>query len=545
MKKITVSFFMILCLIVSMLTFVSCGECEEHVDDNKDYICDNCDVELKKPEETPKEDDNDKEPETPDEPAGCVHEWASEATVDTEPGCTTAGVKSIKCTKCSEKKEGSEEQIPAAHSWDDIPTVDFEPTCEYEGQKSVKCTVCFTPNVESITPIETLEHDWADVATEDKAPTCTEDGVKTVKCKECPAKKPGSEEAIPASHTWGITHTVDTPASCNSDGSKSIKCTVAGCGAKKPGSEVAIPATHNVTSGSISIYPTLFVPGERVGTCNTCGLSNVAGIIDTTKPTLKIIDSSYSGTVVQKWNIYTSILKNGSKCFYPTANDEDGMSLFVEFTFLWNETLANNVYTPFVEFARIANSGGGDGNAMWRFTFDDDIEDFSCSVAGGFVPATKGTVTFGPNCVTEFPNIGEYGWHRIGVEVRQTCDIVNGAVEYKMYSGLYIDGVMVCEYLLDAEEIYEANYLYTAEIVDGELQYTTMGNARYVYVYRIIEGGTRGSNKAYFAIGDVAGVCGNDFDYAVGPATDPAEDYYEVESGVALPAKVFYRLLRD
>ena len=548
MKKLSIAFLMLLCLIASMLAFASCGDPEEcsHVwaaeaTVDKAASCTEAGTKSVKCTVCGEK----KEGSTETVPA--AHAWGAIATDDTASTCTVAGSKSIKCTACGEKKADSIEALPLAeHNWDTIPTIDVEPSCEFEGSKSVKCLDCFTAKPGSVQPIEKLEHDWADVATEDKAPTCTEDGVKTVKCKECPAKKPGSEETIPASHSWGITHTVDTPASCDTDGSKSIKCTVAGCGAKKPGSEVAIPATHNVKDGTISVYPTLFVPGERVGTCDTCGKTNVAGIINVTEPTLKVIDSSYSGTVVQKWNIYNSILKKGSKCFYPTENDKDGMSLFVELTFLWNETLANNIYTPFIEFGRLANSGGDEGNVMWKLAFVDDIEDFSCPIAGGFVNGTPGTIIDGPDCVTEFPNIGEYGWHRIGVEVRQTVEVVNGEVEYKMYSGLYIDGVKVCEYLLDPEYIHPSNYLYTAELVDGELQYTTMGNARYVYVYRIIEGGTRGADKAYLAIGDVAGVCANDFDYAVGPvAEEPEEAYYEVERGVYLPAKVFYRLLRD
>ena len=430
MKKLTITLLMLLCMAMSMLALASCnnsngGDCDhEWAEEATVDAAPTCDTVGSKSVKCTKCNEK-KNGSTETIPA--AHNWAAEATADKESTCSVAGSKSIKCTVCGEKKAGTTEPAElAAHSWAAVSTIDREPTCSVAGSKSVKCTVCSAKNPDTVQSINTIAHDWADVATVDTPATCTQSGVKTVKCKECPAKKPGSEEYINAEHTWGVTHTVDTPASCTTDGSKSIKCTVAGCGAKKPGSEVAIPATHSVKSGTISIYPTLFVPGERVGTCDTCGKTNVAGIINVTSPTLKVIDSSYSGTVVQKWNIYNSILKDGSKCFYPTANDEDGMSLFVEFTFLWNETLANNIYTPFIEFGRLSNSGGDEGNAMWKFAFADDIEDFSCPIAGGFVNGTPGTIIDGPDCVTEFPNIGEYGWHRIGVEIRQSVEVVNG-----------------------------------------------------------------------------------------------------------------------
>ena len=58
MKKKLLAILTVLTLVVCM--FASCGECDEHVDADKNYICDECEAELEKPE-TPVD------PETPDD----------------------------------------------------------------------------------------------------------------------------------------------------------------------------------------------------------------------------------------------------------------------------------------------------------------------------------------------------------------------------------------------------------------------------------------------------------------------------------------------
>ena len=592
MKKLSIAFLMLLCLIASMLAFASCGdpepeECshvwaaEATVDKaascteagTKSVKCTVCGEKKEGSVETVPASHAWGAIATEDTASTCTvagsksikctacgekkadsiealplaeHPWNAEATVDKESTCKEAGSKSVKCSVCGTKQEGTEEALPLAeHNWDTIPTIDVEPSCEFEGSKSVKCLDCFTAKPGSVQPIEKLEHNWADVATEDKAPTCTEDGVKTVKCKDCPAKKPGSEEPIPASHTWGVIYSVDTEPSCTEDGVKSLKCNV--CGEKKPGSELPVPATHIVDGGTVLVWPTLFTKGERYGLCVSCGADNVIAYIDETKPDIRVIDSSFSGTFVQKWNFGNEILKNGQNHFYPTEDDPDGKSLFVEFAFLWNETLKNNIDEQSVGFVRLANSGGSESNGMWWLNFADDVEGNACQYAGGFEPGA-GTVISGPDCTVDggpkenYPNLGEYGWHRIGIQVRQTVEVVEGAVKYKMFSALYIDGVMVCEYQLDDENINAKNYLYTAELVDGKLQYSDIGSERYLYIYRIGEGGTRGNNKAYFAMGDLSVRCADELGQKVEPVENPEEAYLEVAPGVALPASVYYKL---
>ena len=597
MKKLSITLLMLLCMAISMFALASCGDPEPENGDGDDEVCEHvwaseatvdkaatcttagsksikctkC-AEKKSVQAIPASH-SWAEAATVDKASTCTeageksvkctacgakdentvealplaaHAWASEATVDKASTCTEAGEKSIKCTACGAKDENTVEALPlAAHEWDTIPTIDFEPTCEHEGQMSIKCVDCYTIKQGSIVPIDTIEHDWADVATQDKAPTCNEEGVKTVKCKECGAKKAGSEEPIPAEHTWGFILTEDNPPLCFTDGSKSIKCDV--CGEKKPGSDVAIPATHTIDDGTVLVLPSLFSNGEKYGTCVVCGNEGVVAKIDTLSPSVSVIDSSFAGTFVQKWNFGSNILKNGQNHFYPTDSDPDGKSLFVEFSFLWNDSLKNNIFEQYVGFVRIANSGGSEANGMWWLNFDDNIEDHTNHYAGGF-EASAGTVISGYDCMTEggskesYPNIGEYGWHRIGIQVRQTVEVVDGEVKYKMFTALYIDGVMACEYQLDEDNINPKNYLYTAELVDGKLQYKDIGSERYLYIYRIGESGTRGNNKAYFVMGELSVRCADELEQDVEPVTNPEDAVLAVEPGVVLPAKVYYKL---
>ncbi len=140
-----------------------------------------------------------------DNPAEAPHEhtWDT-GTVTTEPTCTDEGVKTYKCTGCSETKT---EPVPATgHKWDG-GSVTTAPTCTEEGVRTYKCTGCSETKTE---PVPATGHTWNEgsVTTE---PTCTADGVKTYNCTECSETK---TEPIPKlSHSFNETG----------------ECTVCGC----------------------------------------------------------------------------------------------------------------------------------------------------------------------------------------------------------------------------------------------------------------------------------------------------------------------------
>ena len=172
---------------------------------------------------------------------GCAHIWDTEATVDTAATCKKEGLSSVKCTLCGEKMPDSDTVIPKAeHNY--VINNYFAPTCVAAGFEAKTCRVCGY-HVESFPPATGI-HTWAEAPTETREPTCNTDGYQAILCTRCAeATKPGSVEVIPATHVWDNIATVDVEPTYTEPGVRSIKCMH--CTAKKPGSEEIIPALGN------------------------------------------------------------------------------------------------------------------------------------------------------------------------------------------------------------------------------------------------------------------------------------------------------------
>lgn len=85
------------------------------------------------------------------------HEWTTEYTIDKEPTCTEAGIRSTHCIGCGMVKEGSEEAIPPIdHKWNSTYTIDIEATYAAEGSKSIHCSVCDAKKPGSVVSIPKL-----------------------------------------------------------------------------------------------------------------------------------------------------------------------------------------------------------------------------------------------------------------------------------------------------------------------------------------------------------------------------------------------------
>ena len=530
---------------------------------------------------------------------GHQHTWLLEATVDREATCTEAGQKSVKCIDCGEIKPGSTVEIPATHKWGTEFTVDTAATCTTAGQKSVKCTVCWAPNPNTVTEVPKTAHSYSTLTTIDTPATCTQEGQMSKKCTVCKEPNPESIIVIPATHVWGELPTVDVektcttagqisvkctscgvidedtvtvvPAShewadeatidkdytCTTAGQKSVKCTV--CNAKDPTSVVTLPAAHRATYVTVTAS-TMFNTGLRRGECSACGMVDEITTNKTSASVANLKDKGPGSTTVKKYNIREDI--RGSEHFYPTEEHPEGQDFIYEFTFLWNETLARSTW-GYIEFGRFGNSGGGNGDIPFALMFKDNLYNEGqnrvlCQFAGGFDPDDRETtregtdngIYYGPqmpdgrpdagNTTTkaDYPNIGEYGWHRIGIQVHQEVKIVDGAVKYELTATLYIDGVMASSYAY--EPAYDANLLYTAEIVDGELEYDDVDGG-WFYLYRIGDSATEGEQSAYVVVGDISITVGDSFVLDVEPAENPTSGTYTV-GGETLDGTVYFQL---
>ena len=506
MKKLLLVLTLVICLAVSMVVFTSCGG-------NGDE---------------------------------CEHTWATVATIDKGASCTADGSKSIKCTICGEIDADSVTVIPAT-GHDYVTESYTAATCVTDGSETKLCTIC--ADTTTTTLPATGEHAWAPIPTVDVEATCESDGSESIKCRDCQAVKPDSTTVVPAGHLWDFIATVDTPATCTTNGEKSLKCLL--CKVKKEGSEVVIPATGH-TGLNVTVVPTFFSEGVADGTCTTCGNEGVASVPKTLTEAYKFTSSTGDKFYTQM-HINADILDGDH--FYPTEDNEAGKDLYVEFSFLYNPTLHNynngvgNHYFYFGMFENAA-ADGKRRTAFHLLVRESPKADFWCEHIGGFEPHYNGDkVTYGPSMqdggkVTDFPNIGDYGWHRIGLQYHQTTKNVNGTAKHSIEVTMYIDGVKVSSYYTVKDEGNSyPNLLYTAEYVNGQLVYTgDSGDETYMFPYMIGDAEANADTNMYFIIADLYVTAGNGFVMDVEKVENPADATYSPEDGTDLDGKIFFQL---
>lgn len=303
------------------------------------------------------------------------------------------------------------------------------------------------------------------------------------------------------------------------------------------GHKHTIPSPVSTTSAN-----SLLDPGTKIGTCSVCGRGSRVEYVNPTI-TSEHFTSSSSGTYVKKANIYSSML-HGARHFYPdeSTNDGNGNDLLIEFTLLWNPSLANLV-KPYIEIGRIADSNGGGTTATaFYLNFADNVSGRRIPFAGSFEAGTYHTVSYGPAGIYQqnLPKsscalIGENGWHRIGVRIHEDAWAEGSQVRYKITSTLYVDG----HALSQVSKTYDSanvNLLYTATVVEGELQYTDIADGRTVYGIRLENRKAKSGKSVDFIYTDYSVICGRDFVQDVMPVSDAIDKLPS-----SYPATVFFR----
>ena len=475
-----------------------------------------------------------------------THKWGTEFTVDTAATCTTAGSKSVRCTVCLAANPNTVTEIPmTAHSYSAVASIDVLASCNQDGWMSKKCTVCQAPNPDSIIVIP-ASHAWEELPTVDIEKTCTTDGQISVKCASCGAVDADTVTVVPAGHEWADEATIDTDYTCTTAGQKSVKCTV--CQAVDPDSIETLPAAHRAEYVTIT-EATMFNEGLERGECEVCGMVDDNVIAKTKASVSNLKDKGPGSTTVKKYNIREEI--RGTEHFYPTEEHPNGQDFFYEFTFLWNETLARSTW-GYIEFGRFANSGGGSGDIPFFLIFKDNLYSSGrtnvwCQYAGGFEidgcdetrEGTDNGIYYGPEIPdgrptsgitttkADYPNIGAYGWHRIGIHIHQEVKVVENNVKYELTATLYIDGVMASSYAY--EPAYEANLLYHAELVGGNLEYEDVDGG-WFYLIRMGDSATVNDQNSYIVLGDISMTVGDSFVLDVEPVENPTAGTYTVGS---------------
>ena len=369
-------------------------------------------------------------------------------------------------------------------------------------------------------------HTWATEATVDVAPTCTTDGEKSIKCTVCKAKDPDSVETIPGGHKWATEATVDTAATCTTDGQKSIKCTV--CTEIKPGSvEVIKSAGQHVWANETIVAPTLFTEGRKTGTCSACNEA-LSEVLPKAEPTVITFTPDTKGSTLDAHS-FGEILDGDH--FYPTTEDPDGKALYIEYSMLFSEEFVNaQIGQGYMLLGRF-DSGASKQDSNYDIAYalsigtNDGWTDHG--TPGHFDVLSKdGAPVYGPDMsdktnLSTYPSIGGYGWHRIGIVVKQ----INST---QLNATLYIDGVKVSSHNINPRN--SANLLYSVK--NGE--YKDIDHNRVVRAYYF--GESKSDATGYFAIADLYVTAGDGFVMPVEKLDTPTEGTYSPADGVTLDA---------
>ena len=412
-------------------------------------------------------------------------------------------------------------------------------------------------------------HAWGDFVV-DLEPTCADPGVKSKYCTICGAQDPNSVTDIePLPHTEVADYTVDTPATCSAEGYESKHCAVCGQIIASTVRKIDKDPKAHVVESWVTTEPTLLAPdGNRSGVCKLCN-EPVNEAIAWTPPMVYLTNwdaaaraaSPYSiknpdRKTVDIFGVKTNITKaRGNGHYYPDESNENvGNDLLVEFSFLYNETMANATQDATLAVMNIENHN----------VFNIDLKN-------GKITARIRTAGEGgpdeylfesPSAVSHAVSIGEYGWHRFAMRMSQTAEIKDDAVKYTVIATAYLDGVKIFEidktnYALSKHNKgTPSGLLYTATIEDDKLVYKDLGSgdAHFNDVYIMVEdidANASDPNAGYVVVADFKVTCGQKVVQNVEPnATPAAADNFVLDDkgtpdvttdDVTCPAKIYYQ----
>ena len=227
----------------------------------------------------------------------------------------------------------------------------------------------------------------------------------------------------------------------------------------------------------------------------------------------------------------------GDDHFYPTNENPYGKDAYFEVALLWNPTMAN--YGNDCFHLCLNYQGAGQAN-FYYFYPKDDAPSAYCKFAGGFDYGADGgasPILYGPpgtegGTIDYYPNLGEYGWHTVGVRFHQAAALDNGNVVYSGTSYLYIDGELVWQVNLDISGKFQnkagktpeyKNFLFIATNNGGVLEYEDNPNANKVRMQLRGEKAAGTTDPFYLIYHNASwSIVAAGFEPTVEPVADPA-----------------------
>ena len=289
--------------------------------------------------------------------------------------------------------------------------------------------------------------------------------------------------------------------------------------------------------------PTLFNGGLNEGVCPTCGgtITEAVGKTEAdvkkyNPSSLSTSDSNNRGSFSSAVNIVDDVLAGG-KHFYPDAeNGNAGRDLYVEFSFLYNETLKNN-NKGYIDIFRIEDENGQgskpsnfsnyQAHTFYFLNLKNNASGQWCPYEGGFetgdIDHAAGGIFNGPpmpngGSADQYLYIGDYGWHRLGIRVHQEAKIEGSSVVYTVETSFYIDGELVSQYYTDLISSSYTDLLYTANISGGKLVYSDIAENKNMLYYKLRE--VMSSEAFYIVTADEYATA-----VTVGENTDPKDGF--------------------
>ena len=273
-------------------------------------------------------------------------------------------------------------------------------------------------------------------------------------------------------------------------------------------------------------YASLYNRGMRTGTCATCGetVSEVYG--KTTADINKYNETDKGGSsYADKMNVANDILGTGKHFFPHAENGNAGRDLYVEFSFLYNETLANNT-DGYLDLFRFENDDEANGHSIFYLNLKN----------GGILLGTADPTD--PEAEVK-ASLGGYGWHRIGLKLHQEASINNGFVIHTAKATLYIDGREAITYDANLYADTYTNFIYTATIgSNGQLAYKDMESNKNLYIYKLSN--LSCSGDVFIVTADEYARAASSFALDVTPNENPTADTIKVSTDLTLDAKAYF-----
>ena len=502
---------------------------------------------------------------------------------------------------CGKKKTADPATQAATTAGATVPAVTTDSTTASEATAAETTADATAPETTAPATETATEHVHVpeDQPRIDLEPDCTEPGVQTYYCAECGARMPETEEEIPPlGHTPSDKITI-VPANCSETGLTYKRCVECGVIVDETIEELPIdPDAHVVTEWDDEKIPHLLDQegGFRDGVCSLCNASiheelDWAPVVFDSKNANVDPDNpapNYSNDSFLLSKNAADI--RGESHFYPDeTNAEEGNDLWFEYSFLWNETLANWDFAPSkaeikaVCFRKLSGRWSDDFLSFYLLYTRDNNQPFStsgdCPFKGHFdysiymrgvspswacaeeigngVPLYKAGWD-SPITESSSPAIGEYGWHRIGFRFHQKAEIDNdkGGVVYSGWSELYVDGVKVWHVVTNVQGNWDGSswqntgkaltainaLLYTAEIDSEDPTVLHYADNDDLAVEMKLLHVTDSTNAVYVAYDDAHWTCGTGFVRNVEPEPSPVETTITLAEGVTVPATVYFKL---